>query len=56
MALKVSDIGEKELINYNFIFDSEEELEEHYKEYHKMESKPLSAGKHLELRKAKNIE
>ena len=47
---------EKKLINYNLNFDSEKNLEKHYKEYHKMESKPLSAGKHLELRKTNNIE
>lgn len=47
---------EKELTHYNFIIDSEEELKKHYKEYHKMESKPLSAGNHLEIRKKNRID
>lgn len=47
---------EKELINYNFIFDSEEELKKHFNEYHEMKSKPLSAGNHLEIRKKNRID
>lgn len=47
---------ENYLKKFNEQLDDKEKLEKQYKEYHKLECKPLSAGNHLEIREKNKID